>query len=141
MNVVRRSATGAVAAAAIVLAGPALAANAAQKPHHFQTLTTIIGAKVQACRVPTSASKPVTIKIRIDATKAHGKVNGIGQASHDGTATGKEWTSGWVRQGHRSAVGTVSVPRGAGWALQAGLGTGNMGNGGDFKPASIRTCG
>ena len=140
MNVVRRSATGAVAAAAIVLAGPALAANAAAKPHHFETLTSIIGAKVQACRVPTKASKPVTIKIRIDATKASGKVSGIGQASHDGNASGKQWTSGWVRKGHRSAVGTIHVPRGAGWALQAGLGTGAMGNGGDFAPASIRTC-
>ncbi|MBV9831254.1 MAG: hypothetical protein JOZ82_06620 [Marmoricola sp.] len=140
MNVVRRSATGAVAAAAIVLAGPALAANAASRPHHFETLTSIISAKVQACRVPTQASKPVTIKIRIDATKASGKVNGIAQASHDGTASGKQWTSGWVREGHRSAVGTIHVPRGAGWALQAGLGTGAMGNGGDFTTASIRTC-
>jgi hypothetical protein len=141
MNVVRRSATGALAAFALVLAGPALSANAAHKPHHFQTLASISGAKVQACRIPTKASKPVTIKLRVDATKASGRVTGLGSVTHNGTRVGKGWTSGWVRKGHRSAVGTVKVPRGKSYALDAGIGTSAMGNGGSFTTGSIRTCG
>ena len=140
MSFVRRSATGALAASAIVLAGPALTAHAATSHRHFETLASISGAKVQACRIPTSASKPVTIKLRVDATRASGRVSAVAHASNNGTDTGKGWTSGWVRKGHRSSVGTVHVPRGAAWALDAGLGTGAMGNGGTFKTASIRTC-
>jgi hypothetical protein len=139
MTVVRRSATGALAALAIVLAGPALTAHAA--PYHFQTLTSISGAKLQACRIPTTASSPVMIKMRVNAMRASGRVNGLGNATHNGTRVGHGWTSGWVRKGHVSAVGTVRVPRGATYALDAGLGTGAMGNGGSFKPTSIHTCG
>ena len=72
MSVLRRSATGAVAAFAVVLAAPALSASAAPRHHHFETLASVSGGKVQACRIPTSASKPVQIKLRVDATKAHG---------------------------------------------------------------------
>jgi hypothetical protein len=141
MNVVRRSAIGALVAVALVIAGPALAANAAHKPYHYQTLAKVMGAKVQACRVPTKASQPVTIKLRVDATKASGRVNGVGNSTHNGTRVGKQWTSGWVHKGHRSSVGTVKVARGATYALDAGIGTGAMGNGGSFKTSSIRTCG
>jgi hypothetical protein len=141
MSVVRRAAIGALAALALVIAGPALSANAAHKPYHFQTLASINGAHVQACRIPTKASKPVTIKIRVNANKASGKVNGVGDATHNGTRVGKQWTSGWVHKGHVSSVGTVKVARGATYALDAGIGTGAMGNGGSFKTSAIRTCG
>jgi hypothetical protein len=139
MSLLRRSATGAVAAFAIVVAGPALSADAAPK-YRFETLASISGAKVQACRIPTKASKPVTIKLRVDATRASGRVSGVGQATYNGNLVGKSWKSGWVRKGHRSSVGTVKLHRGAAYALDAGIGTGAMGNGGSFKAASIRTC-
>jgi hypothetical protein len=140
MSVLRRSATAAVAAFAVVLAAPALSANAAHKPYRFETLSSISGGKVQACRIPTAASKPVQIKLRVDATKASGRVSGVGQATRNGNPVGKGWESGWVRKGHRSSVGTVKLPRGAAYALEAGIGAGEMGNGGTFKAASIRTC-
>src|SRR5439155_11612975 len=85
MNVVRRSATGALAAFALVIAGPALSAHAAHQPYHFQTLSSVAGAKVQGCRIPTSASQPVTIKLRVNATKATGRVNGQGWVTRNGT--------------------------------------------------------
>ena len=138
MNLVRRSAIGALATTAIVLAGPAISAHASAP--HFQTLATTVGGKVQACRVPTTAAT-VTIKMRVDARKASGRVSGLGSATHNGTRVGKEWDSGWVRRGHVSKVGTVKVPRGAAYALDAGIGTANMGNGATFKPLAIRTCG
>ena len=141
MNVVRRSATGALAALAIVLAGPALAANAAHKPYHFHTLASISGAQVQACRIPTSASKPVTIKLRVDArTRVR-----TGERARAAPPTTEHR---WARAGHRAgstratsrAWARVHVARGAAYALDAGIGTGAMGNGGSFKTASIRTC-
>ena len=141
MNVVRRAAIGALAALTIVLAGPALGADAAQRPHHFQTLASINGAKVQACRIPTAVTRPVTIKLRVDARKATSRVSGVGSATHNGNRIGQGWTSGWVRRGHLSTVGTVRVPRGTTYALDAGIGTGAMGNGGSFAARSIRTCG
>jgi len=141
MTVVRRSATGALAALALVIAGPALSANAAHRTFHFQTLASISGAKVQACRIPGPVSKPVTIKLRVNATKATGRVSGVGSATHNGNRVGRTWTSGWVRKGHISPVGTVRVPRGTTYALDSGIGTGAMGNGGSFQARSIRTCG
>ena len=140
MSLLRSSATGAIAAIAVVLVGPAMSADAAGKPHRFQTLASINGASVQACRLSSSASKPVKLKMRVDATKATSKVSGLGQATYNGDRVGKGWTSGWVRKGHRSSVGTVFVPRGAAYALMAGLGTGAMGEGGEFKVADIKTC-
>ena len=139
MNVVRRSALGTVAALAVALAGPALSADAAAR--HFQTLASVNGGAVQACRVPTSASQPFTIKMRVSASKASSRVNGLGSATHNGNRVGKGWTSGWIRKGHVSTVGTVHVPRGASYALDAGIGAGQMGNGRTVKPSSIRTCG
>ncbi len=81
------------------------------------------GASVQACRLHSAASKPVKLKMRVNATKALSKVNGAGRASRDGVLVGKGWTSGWVAKGHRSSVGTVYVPRGAAYTLNADIKT------------------
>jgi hypothetical protein len=80
------------------------------------------------------------LKVRVDATKASGRVSGLAQATKNGNAVGNAWKSGWVRKGTRSDVGTVRVPRGAAYELMAGIGGGQMGDGGTFKARSIRTC-
>lgn len=140
MTLLRRSATTAVAAFAVVLAVPAVGADAASSGRHFETLASVSNAKMQACRIPTRASKPVIIKVRVDATKATGRVSGLAKASKNDTPVGKGWESGWVKKGERSSTGTVRVPRGAGYALSAGIGTGAMGEGGTFTVKSIRLC-
>jgi hypothetical protein len=140
MTLLRRTATTAVAAFAVVLAVPAVGADAASSGRHFETLSSVSGGKIQACRIPTKASKPVIIKLRVDATKATGKVNGLGQATKDGNPVGKAWKSGWVKQGTKSATGTVRVPRGAAYQLMAGIGAGQMGDGGSWRTKDIRLC-
>jgi hypothetical protein len=140
MTLLRRSATTAVAAFAVVLAAPAVGADAASSGRHFETLASVSDGTVQACRIPTRPSKPVIIKLRVDATKATGRVSGLGQATKGENPVGKAWKSGWVKKGTRSSVGEVRVPRGAGYALMAGIGTGAMGDGGTFTVKSIRLC-
>lgn len=142
MSVLRRTATGAVAALAVVIAGPALTATAAGNPHHlhFKTIESVSGAKLQACRLHTAASKPWKVKVRVDARKSAGKVTAAAQGLHGSTPVGKGWTSGTVRRGHVSAIGTVIVPRGAAYTMSAGIGNGGMGNGGDFKVADLGRC-
>ena len=138
MKVVLRVLTGALAALAIAVSGPALSAHATS--YHFETLWSINAGHLQACRVPMPATKPFTIKVRVDARYAKSRVNGVAWASHNGTQVGTKWTSGWVNKGHVSAVGTVHVPRGSAYRFSGGIGTGAMGNGGNAKARYIQYC-
>jgi hypothetical protein len=140
MTALRRTATAALATFVTVLAVPVVSAEAAAKPLHFETLSSVSGGKVQACRIPTKASEPVLLKLRLDATKASQRLNASGQATHSGKSIGQGWKSGWVGKGTRSSIGTVRVPRGAGYQLVATIAASQLGNGGSFTATSIRTC-
>jgi len=80
------------------------------------------------------------LKLRVDARHASAHVKGSAFVTDDGTATGSKWRSGWVAKGDVSAVGTVRLPRGKVFDLNAGIGTDQMGNGGTFKAGDIRGC-
>ena len=136
MSLVRRSAT--IAALALVLTGPALSADAATT--NWKTLVPFDGAKLQACKVSTTATGPWKVKLRVDASKATGKVRGGGQVLKNGKPTPQSWDSRWVQKGAVSSVGTVHLTRGSAFTLSAGIGGTQAGNGGEFKAAKIPLC-
>ncbi len=136
MNPVSRAAS--IAALALVVTGPALSADAAG--NHWKNLATTAGGKVQACKVATTDTGPWKVKLRVDASKATTRVNGSAWVTKDGDNTGAKWKSGWVAKGHVSDVGTVKLPRGKAYELNAGIGTSAMGNGGTFSAGDIRAC-
>ena len=136
MNLVSRAA--ATAALALLVTGPALSADAAG--HHFKTLSTTAGGTIEACKVATTDTGPWKVKLRVDASKATAHVNGTAWVTEDTHKTGAKWKSGWVAVGHVSDVGTVKLPRGRQFVLNAGIGTDNMGNGGTFSAGDLRAC-
>jgi hypothetical protein len=137
MTFTSRALAGTATALALALTGPAMSAHAAGPD--WKTLVTFDGAKIQACKVPTTATGPWKVKLRIDATKASNRVQGAGYAVK-GTRTLDGWKSGWVARGHLSAVGVVKVPRGPTYSLNAGLGGGQSGNGASFADKQIPHC-
>lgn len=128
----------AVAALALSLSVPAIGAAQASG-RHWKTLSTMEGGKLQACKVATTQGGPWKIKLRVDATKAKSRVDGSAYVVK-GSDTKGHWKSGWVARGHVSKVGTVKLPRGAAYVLNAGIGTGQAGNGGTFTAGQIRGC-
>ena len=142
MSVLRRTATGAVAALAVVISGPALTASAATHHHHynFKTLASVSGGKLKGCKLHTTDSGPWKVKLRVDASKASSKVAGAAQVTKDGSPASELWRSGWIRPGHRSRIATLTLPRGAGYAVMAGIGTEGMGDGDSFKASDLRRC-
>lgn len=136
MNLVSRAA--AVSACALALTAPAVGAHASG--YSWKTLATVSGGKIQACKVPTTTDGPWKIKVRVDATHAAGKVSGSATITKNDNSTKDSWTSGWVAKGHVSEVGTVTLPKDAKYAVNAGIGTGGMGNGGSFKAGDIKPC-
>jgi len=136
MNLVSRAAS--IAALALVVTGPILSADAAG--NHWKTMATTAGGKIQACKVATTDTGPWKVRLRVDARNATTRVNGTAWVTKDGADTAAKWKSGWVAKGHVSRVGTVKLPRGKAYALNAGIGTSAMGNGGSFTARQLRAC-
>ncbi|HET7432696.1 MAG TPA: hypothetical protein VFJ89_14405 [Nocardioides sp.] len=131
------------AAAVAALTTLALAASTAGSQaagRDWKTLSTFDGGKIQACKVATTDTGPWKIKLRVDATKATGKVNGTAFVTKNDNPDGDHWKSGWVAKGKISDVGTVTLPRGKAYALGAGIGSTDAGNGGSFTAGDIRGC-
>jgi hypothetical protein len=124
--------------AGFALSGPVGGAQAADTS--WKTLVTISGAKIQACKVPETSTGPWTIKLRVDATKASGRVSGAAYITKNGEATDKMWKSGWVSAGHMSALGKVKLPANEKYAMDAGIGTSGMGDGGTFAASDLPRC-
>lgn len=125
------------AALTVVLTGPALSADAGTL--NWKTLVLFDGGKAQACKVPTTATGPWKVHLRIDASKATTRVES-NTAVVKGQNTIDTWQSGWVAKGHISAIGTVRMPRGAAYTLSVGLDNGQAGNGGSFASTQIPHC-
>jgi hypothetical protein len=134
----RRTATTIAALALAAVATPVSTAHAAGI--HWKTLASISGAKVQACKVPVTSEGPWKIKLRVDATKASGRVSGTAFVTKKDEATNELWQSGWVSPGHISSVGKIKLPAGDSYAMGAGIGTGAMGNGGSFDAGNLPRC-
>ena len=128
----------AVAAVAVSVTIPSLGAAQAAG-NSWQTLSSFNGGRIQACRVATTKTGPWKVELRVDATRAKSKVNGSAHVTK-GTAEIAHWASGWVAKGHVSAVGTVRLPRGSGYAVNVGIATTNAGNGGSVTAGKIQHC-
>ena len=141
MSLVRRTTTtsAALAIAALALSGPAFSAQADSGPN-WKTLASITGGKIQACKMPVTPTGPWKIKLRVDATKAHGKVTGSAYIMKKGTQTNESWTSGWVAPGKISSLGMVKLPVGENYTMDAGIGTTAMGDGGSFTSSNLPHC-
>jgi hypothetical protein len=137
MTFTSRALAVSAAALAVALTGPALSAHAAGP--NWKTLVTFDGAKIQACKVPTTQTGPWKVKLRVDATRATTRVSGAGYVMK-GSRTLDSWKSGWVTRGHLSGVGTVRLPQGSKYTLNAGLGGGQSGDGGTFTHKQIPHC-
>jgi hypothetical protein len=97
------------------------------------------GGKIQACKIATSDTGPWKIKLRVDASNAKTRVDGSAYVTKNDKNV-DHWKSGWVATGHVSAIGSVRLPRGSDYGFNAGIGTGQAGNGGTFRPGQIKTC-
>ena len=136
MNLVSRAA--AVSACALALTVPAVGAHAGG--YNWKTLATVSGGKIQACKLPTTTNGPWKIKFRVDATRAAGKVSGVATVTKNDNNTKDKWTSGWVAKGRVSTIGTVTLPKDSKYAINAGIGSGQMGDGGSFNAGDIKPC-
>ncbi|WP_148575619.1 hypothetical protein [Nocardioides caldifontis] len=131
------SRTLAVAAATVAITVPSFGAAQAAG-NDWKTLSTFDGGKVQACKVATK-SGDWKVKLRVDARKAKSKVTGMAYVTKNGDELAN-WTSGWVKKGKVSSVGTVKLPRGKAYTLDAGIGGTNAGNGASFKAKNVPGC-
>jgi hypothetical protein len=134
-----RLAARATALTALTLALVAPAVGAQAQGNHWKTLTAMEGGKIQACKMATTKTGPWKIKLRVDASTAKVRVSGSAYVAK-GTKNIDHWKSGWVAKGQVSDVGTVKLPRGSAYTLNAGISTGQAGNGGSFRPGQIKAC-
>jgi hypothetical protein len=135
-----RLASRAVTATALSLAlcSPALTAHA--QGNSWKALVTFEGGKVQACKVPTTATGPWKVKLRLNGSGASQKLRGSATAFKGTHATAQTWSSGWVAKGHVSSIGTVKLARGSAYSLSVGLSASQAGTGGSFTAGQIRAC-
>jgi hypothetical protein len=131
---------GAAVAALTTLALAVSPVSADAAGRNWKTLSTFDGGKIQACKIATTDTGPWKIKLRVDATKATERVRGTAFVTKNDAPDGDHWKSGWVAKGKISDVGTVKLPRGKAYALGAGIGGMNAGNGDSFKAGDIRGC-
>jgi hypothetical protein len=129
--------------AALAVAVPATAAPSAasaQAGRSWTTVTSLGGAKQQACKVSVAGGAAWRIYNRLDARNAGSRVRASMTVTRGGATTSRVWNSGWVHKGDISSTGTVRLARAAGYGLQFTLAADQMGNGGLVKARSIRLC-
>lgn len=143
MNRFTRCAAG--AATALVVIAPIATASAAQASvaRHWTTIETIGGGKQEACKVLAKGGKAWMISSRLDAHQvkaASGKLEATLTVMLHGKPTKRVWDSGWVNPGHISSVGTITLPRAAGYGLMMTIHGTDFGSGGTPKIANIGRC-
>ncbi len=137
MTLLRRTATTLAALALAAVVTPLATAHAQDTT--WKTLVTVNGARPRPARCPSRPPVPGR-SARVDASKASGRVNGSAYITKDGNVTSQSWKSGWVAPGKVTPFGKVTLPAGEKYAMDAGLGTGAMGNGGTFTASNLPRC-
>ena len=143
MNTVTRLAVGALSALAIAapvtIASPSPAT--AQDGKSWTTIERGFGAKHQACKVSINGGDAWKIYNRLNSSKVTGgRLRASMTRTKGGEMTSHDWQSGWVRKGHISDVGFVTMPRKPGIGLAMSLAGDNAGTGGVVKPSEIGRC-
>lgn len=121
-----------------LIAGAASSASAASR--NWTTLLVFHGAKHQACKVSVDDGQTWRVFTRLDGRKASSRVQAGMTVTKDGSETDRTWLSGWVEEGTVSRVGSVKLPRRAGWGLSAWTGGEQAGSGADFKAHQVGRC-
>ena len=145
MTHLTRMAVGAVAAAAFLALAPTATAVADPAPRaagkDWTKIEAVLNAKQQACKVPVKDGSAWKIYNRLDARHADARrVRATLTATRSGTATTRDWDSGWVRKGNVSDVGAFIVPDGDIWALTMTEYGDQAGGGGELGVADIGRC-
>ena len=143
MNRLTHVSVGALATLAVALpatASTSAAPTDARAANSWTTIHRIVGAKGQACKVSANGGASWKIYNRVDGRNATGRSQAQMWVTRNGVDTPRTWSSGWVRRGTVSAVGSVMVPRAPGYAIQHGIGTDQMGTGGQVSAATIGRC-
>jgi hypothetical protein len=132
-------AAAAVAALSIVVVAPLSGAHASGL--NWKTKVVVSGAKLQLCKAETTKSGPYKVHVRVDASHASGPVTGIATIYKKDKATQEKWaTKGYIKPGNISDVGTIKLPQDSNYSVSAGMGAGQMGDGGTFVAKQIPHC-
>lgn len=114
------------------------AARAAGK--NWGTITTVEGARHQACRVSVDNGAKRRVYNRVNARRADRRTLAGMKVLHNGVGTGARWTSGWVTPGNISDVGSVLVPNKPGYKLEVNMGSKLGGSSRVIKVGSLNRC-
>jgi hypothetical protein len=133
--------TGRAAVAAAIALALAISAGAADaRANNWTTMIKVNRGKVQACKVATTKTGPWKVKLRVDARSATTAVLGSAYADKDGQALAAQWDTDWIDPGSVSAVGTLRVPRGSAYHLDAQLESEGAGSGSSSPMSSVSRC-
>jgi hypothetical protein len=121
-----------------LITGAASSASAAGR--NWTTLLVFHGAKHQACKVSVDDGEAWRVFTRLDGRNASTRVQAGLTVTKNGSETSRTWLSGWVSKGTVSSVGSVKLPRRAGWGLNAWTGGEQEGSGADFKADQVGRC-
>ena len=129
------------AAAAALVVGLSLPAGAADaRANHWTTVVNLHGAKVQACKVPTTKHGPWKIKVRVDARKATTAVRGAAEVDKGDHVVAGPWKPHRLQPGAMSKVHTMRMPRGPAYTFQGGLETAGVGVASAGPASGISHC-
>ncbi|MFJ9313064.1 hypothetical protein ACIRN4_02635 [Pimelobacter simplex] len=143
----RSIASVAMAVAVIAPVGASATASAAPvaaKPSgkHFTVVQTMQKAKLGVCKVSVGKGAAWRVYGRLDTRKVRaGKFSATLYVFKEGVDDPtSSWRSPMVKKGTYSKVGSVRLPKKAGYTLAGGIGGGNMGNGGPIDIARVGKC-
>lgn len=140
----RRLGTVLVTSAAAALAAGTLAAPADAAPvRDLKPVIKRYRASVEACQVSVDDGAKIRIYVRLDNTLNRGRAgarSGGLYISRDGESTGKGVQLPVTPGGMRSRVKSVTFSSGGTITVDAGVGTGQMGDGATFAFKRIQPC-
>jgi opacity protein-like surface antigen len=129
------------AAAAVLAVGLAVPAGSADaRANNWTKVVNLHGAKVQACKVPTTQHGPWKIKVRVNATKATTAVRGKAEVDKGDRVVAGPWTPHKLQPGQMSKVHTMRMPRGKAFTFQGELDTDTVGVGSAGPASGISRC-
>lgn len=135
--------------AAAVIAPVGASATASTTPvvakaqaKRFTVVQTMQKAKLGVCKVSVNNGAAWRVYGRLDTRKVRsGKFSASLYVYREGVETPTaSWRSALTKKGTYSKVGSVRLPKKAGYRLDGGIGAGNMGNGGPIEISRVGRC-
>jgi hypothetical protein len=129
------------AAAAALVVGLALPAGSADaRANNWTKVVNLHGAKVQACKVPTTKHGPWKIKVRVNARNATAAVHGSAEVDKGDRVVDGPWKPRLLHPGEVSKVHTMRMPRGKAFTFQGELESGTVGVASAGPASGISRC-